>query len=83
MLAVLRDGLRSLGDERLDERLGLVGRAESALAAVKSETVTAIAGRRGEAEATEAVRDQLRESRGKAKQDVKLAGLARMVAQHC
>ena len=74
LLGVLRGGLCSLVDERLDERLGLVGRAESALAALKSETVNAIAARRGEAEATEVVRDQLRESRGKAKQDVKLAG---------
>ena len=74
VLGVLREGLCSLGAERLDERLGLVGRAESALAALKSETVNAIAGRRGEAEAAEVVRDQLRESRGKAKRDVRLAG---------
>lgn len=74
VLGVLREGLCSLGADRLDERLGLVGRAESAMAAVKSETVSAIASRRGEAEAAEAVRDQLRESRGKAKRDVRLAG---------
>ena len=74
VLGVLRDGLRSLGDERLDERLGLVGRAESAVAALRSETVSAIAGRRGEAGAAEAVREELRESRGKAKRDVRLAG---------
>ncbi len=74
VLGVLRDGLRSLGAERLDERLGLVGRAESAVAALRSETVSAIAGRRGEAGAAEAVREELRESRGKAKRDVRLAG---------
>ena len=74
VLGVLRDGLGSLGGERLEERLGLVGRAESALAALKSETVNAIAGQRGEAGAAEAVRDKLRESRGKAKRDVRVAG---------
>ena len=74
VLGVLREGLNSLGADRLDERLGLVGRVESAVAAVRSETVAAIAGRRGEAGAAEAVRDQLRESRGKAKRDVRLAG---------
>ena len=74
VLGVLREGLGSLGAERLDERLGLVGRAESAVAALRSETVSAIAGRRGEAGAAEAVREELRESRGKAKRDVRLAG---------
>ena len=74
VLGVLREGLASLGAERLDERLGLVGRAESAVAALRSETVSAIAGRRGEAGAAEAVREELRESRGKAKRDVRLAG---------
>ncbi|MCY4632226.1 MAG: DUF222 domain-containing protein, partial [bacterium] len=74
VLGVLREGLCSLGADRLDERLGLVGRVESAAAALRSETVNAIAGRRGEAEAAVAVRDRLRESRGKAKRDVLLAG---------
>ncbi|MCY4631291.1 MAG: DUF222 domain-containing protein, partial [bacterium] len=74
VLDVLRDGLCSLGADRLDERLGLVGRVESAAAALRAETVAAIAGRRGEAEAAVAVRDRLRESRGKAKRDVRLAG---------
>ncbi|MCY4632219.1 MAG: DUF222 domain-containing protein, partial [bacterium] len=74
VLGVLREGLGSLGGDRLDERLGLVGRVESAAAALRSETVAAIAGRRGEAEAAAAVRDRLRESRGKAKRDVLLAG---------
>ena len=74
VLGVLREGLDSLGAERLDERLGLVGRVESAAAALRAETVAAIAGRRGEAEATVAVRDRLRESRSKAKRDVRLAG---------
>ncbi|MCY4632029.1 MAG: DUF222 domain-containing protein, partial [bacterium] len=74
VLGVLREGLGSLGVDRLDERLGLVGRVESAAAALRSETVAAIAGRRGEAEAAVAVRDRLRESRSKAKRDVLLAG---------
>ncbi len=74
VLGVLREGLGSLGGDRLDERLGLVGRVESAAAALRAETVAAIAGRRGEAEAAVAVRDRLRESRGKAKRDVLLAG---------
>ncbi len=67
-------GLRSLGGELLDERLGLVGRCEAGLAAVRSETVAELARRDGEAKAAEAVRDRLRQSRGSAKRDVKLAG---------
>ncbi len=74
LLGVLREGLGSLGAERLEERLGLVGRAESVVAALRCETVSAIAGRRGEAGAAEAVREELRESRGKAKRDVRVAG---------
>ena len=67
-------GLRSLGGELLEERLGLVGRCEAGLAAVRSETVAELALRDGEARAAEAVRDRLRQSRGSAKRDVKLAG---------
>ncbi|MCY3661213.1 MAG: DUF222 domain-containing protein [bacterium] len=67
-------GLRSLGGELLEERLGLVGRCEAGLAAVRSETVAELARRDGEAKAAEAVRDRLRQSRGSAKRDVKLAG---------
>ena len=67
-------GLRSLGDELLEERLSLVGRCEAGLAAVRSETVAELARRDGEAEAAEAVRDRLRQSRGSAKRDVKFAG---------
>ena len=67
-------GLRSLGGELLEERLGLVGRCEAGLAAVRSETVAELARRDGEARAAEAVRDRLRQSRGSAKRDVKLAG---------
>ncbi|MCY4632156.1 MAG: DUF222 domain-containing protein, partial [bacterium] len=74
VLGVLREGLCSLGVDRLDGRLGLVGRVESAAAALRAETVAAIAGRRGEAEAAVVVRDRLRESRSKAKRDVRLAG---------
>ena len=67
-------GLRSLGGELLEERLGLVGRCEAGLAAVRSETVAELARRDGETKAAEAVRDRLRQSRGSAKRDVKLAG---------
>jgi len=67
-------GLRSLGGELLEERLGLVGRCEAGLAAVRSETVAELARRDGGAKAAEAVRDRLRQSRGSAKRDVKLAG---------
>ena len=66
--------LRSLGGEWLEERLGLVGRCEARLAAVKSETVAELARLVGEAGAAEAVRDRTRNSRGAAKRDVKLAG---------
>ena len=76
--AELLDGLvatlRSLGGEWLEERLGLVGRCEARLAAVKSETVAELARLVGEAGAAEAVRDRTRNSRGAAKRDVKLAG---------
>ena len=67
-------GLRSLGGELLEERLGLVGRCEAGLAALRSETVAELARRDGEARAADAVHDQLRQSRGSAKRDVKLAG---------
>ena len=73
-LEALLVGLRSLGGELLEERLGLVGRCEAGLAAVRSETVAELARRDGEAKAAEAVRDRLRQSRGSAKRDVKLAG---------
>ena len=66
--------LRSLGGEWLEERLGLLGRCEARLAAVKSETVAELARLVGEAGAAEAVRDRTRNSRGAAKRDVKLAG---------
>ena len=74
LLDALLLGLRSLGDELLDERLGLVGRCEAGVAAVKSETVAALARRDGEAKAADSVRNRLRQSRGSAKRDVKLAG---------
>ena len=73
-LEALLVGLRSLGGELLEERLGLIGRCEAGLAAVRSETVAELARRDGKAKAAEAVRDRLRQSRGSAKRDVKLAG---------
>ncbi len=51
----------------------LVGRCESRLAAVKAEMVGELARRRGEGHAVDVLRDGLRQSRGRAKQDVKLA----------
>ncbi len=74
LLDALVAALRSLGGEWLEERLGLVGRCEARLAAVKSETVAELARRVGEARAAEAVRDRTRNSRGAAKRDVRLAG---------
>ena len=73
-LEALLVGLRSLSGELLEERLGLVGRCEAGLAAVRSETVTELARRDGEAKTAETVRNRLRQSRGSAKRDVKLAG---------
>ena len=74
LLDALVATLRSLGGDWLEERLGLVGLCEARLASVKSETVIELARRDGEAHAAEAVRDRLRQSRGGAKRDVKLAG---------
>ena len=67
-------GLRALGGERLEERLRLVGRCESRLAAVKAETITALARRDGEARAADVMRNDLKQSRGSAKRQVKEAG---------
>ena len=74
LLDALMVTLRSLGGDWIEERLGLVGRCEARLASVKSETVAELARRDGEARAAEAVRARLRQSRGGAKRDVKLAG---------
>ena len=74
LLDALVATLRSLGGDWLEERLGLVGRCEARLASVKSDTVTDLARRDGEAMAAEAVRNRLKQSRGSAKRDVKLAG---------
>ncbi len=73
-LDALVTGLRALGGECPEECLTLVGRSEAALAAVKSEVVASLARRDGEARTAEVVRDRLRQSRGGAKSDVKLAG---------
>ena len=74
LLDALMVTLRSLGGDWIEERLGLVGRCEARLASVKSDTVAELASRDGEARAAEAVRARLRQSRGGAKRDVKLAG---------
>ena len=67
-------GLRGLGGERLEERLGLVGRCEARLAGVKAETVAALARRGGEAHAADVLRNGLKQSRGGAKREVLFAG---------
>ncbi len=72
-LDVLIESLRALGTDRLEERLGLVGVCENRMAAVKVETVAALARRDGEAKAADAVRTRTRQSRYGAKRDVKLA----------
>ena len=67
-------GLRALGDEHLEEQLHLVGRCESRLAAVKAEKIAALARRDGEARAADVLRNDVKHSRGSAKQQVKEAG---------
>lgn len=67
-------GLRALGDERLEEQLLLVGRCESRLAAVKAERLAALARRDGEARAADVLRNDVGQSRGSAKREVRLAG---------
>ena len=73
-LGVLVDGLRALSGARVEERLRLVGRCESRLAAVKSEAVAELAAWRGEAQAADVLCGDLKQSRGAAKREVKLAG---------
>lgn len=67
-------GLRAMDGARLEERLRLVGRCESRLAVVKAETVAALARRDGEARAAEVLRNDVKQSRGSAKRQVKEAG---------
>ena len=74
LLDALVVGLRSLGGERLEERLGLVGRCDARLAGVRAETVAALAARDGEARAAEVLRGDLKQSRGGAKREVQFAG---------
>lgn len=74
LLDALVAALRSARGELLEQRLGMVGRCEARLAAVKTDTVAELARRDGEAQAAETVREQLRCPRGGAKRDLKLAG---------
>ena len=67
-------GLRALDGELLEERLRLVGFCESRLAAVKAETIAALSRRDGEARAADVMRNDLKQSRGSAKRQVKEAG---------
>ena len=73
-LDVLVEGLRALSGARVEERLRLVARCESRLAAVKSEAVAELAAWRGEAQAADVLRGDLKQSRGAAKREVRLAG---------
>ena len=73
-LDVLVGALRDLRGARVEERLRLVGRCESRLAAVKSEAVAELATWRGEAHAAGVLQHDLKQSRGAAKGEVKLAG---------
>ena len=74
-------GLRTLDGERLEERLVLVGRCESRLAAVKAETISALARREGEARTADVLRNDVGQSRGSAKRQVKEAGQLAKVPQ--
>ena len=74
LLDALVSGLRSLGGERLEERLGLVGRCDARLAGVRTETIAALAARDGEARAAEVLRGDLKQSRGGAKREIQFAG---------
>ncbi len=65
--------VRDLGDRELEARLVLFGKCESRLAALKAETVAEVTRRRGSGHAADVLRDSLRQSRGRAKQDVQLA----------
>ena len=73
-LDVLVGALRDLRGARVEERLRLVGRCESRLAAVKSEAVAELAAWRGEAHAAGVLQHDLKQSRGAAKGEVQLAG---------
>ncbi|WP_420625980.1 HNH endonuclease signature motif containing protein [Candidatus Poriferisodalis sp.] len=67
--------VRGLGDEELTARLGVIGRAESSLAAMKAAALSEIARRHDTAAAEHAARAQLAASGRSARSDVKL-GLA-------
>ena len=73
-LEVLLTGLRCLEGDRLGERLDLLGVCENRLAALKAETVAALARRDGAAAAADALHARLGQSRHGAKRDVKIAG---------
>ena len=72
-LDVLVGALRDLRGAQVEERLRLLGRCESRLAAVKSEAVAELAAWRGEAHAAGVLQHDLKQSRGAAKGEVQLA----------
>ena len=73
-LDVLVGALGALRGAQVEERLVLVGRCESRLAAVKAEAVVELSRWRGEERAAEVLRNDLKQSRGAAKGQVRLAG---------
>ena len=67
--------VRDLSDGGLEQRLRLLARAKSRVAALDAEAVAELARRRGEAGAVEMLREGLGQSRSGAKRDVKFAGV--------
>ncbi len=72
-LLAANPAVRDLADRELEDRLVLFGKCESRVAALKAETVAELARRRGDSHAVDVLRDSLKQSRGRAKQDVQLA----------
>ena len=65
--------VRRLSDEELARRLVLLGRAKSHLVALEAEAVAELSRRRGEANAAELMRNELKQSRNDAKRAVQFA----------
>ena len=65
--------VRRLSDEELARRLVVLGRAKSHLVALEAEAVAELSRRRGEANAAELLRNELKQSRNGAKRDVQFA----------
>ena len=65
--------VRRLSDEELARRLVVLGRAKSHPVALEAEAVAELSRRRGEANAAELLRNELKQSRNGAKRDVQFA----------